>query len=178
MSKAISKWKKYPAYWHELSLDCNNVNQLLICRDLNTAYNAEYDSTRISESLDIEDKFINVIRQIMDKAGCHYFCLYEGYPYLAYRPDCPLFKYITKEEYQKTGCTKRISADKIDVYIRLQLRNIHWFLIANNKKHIQITFGNDYHMAIYTRLDTRILKKICHMAGLRFKTGTKTDNMN
>lgn len=175
MKNSDTEWEKYPPFWYELSAKSIDITGSLICRDLYKAYDTEYDSKCISGSMDIENRFINVIRQVMKEADCRYFYMYEHYPFLAYRSDCPLFVNVSEEHFRMVNRTRRVSAENIGVYVRLQLRNIHWFYMANMKKDIRIYFGNDYHVALYTRIDSKIIRRICRKSGIRFKTGLKTD---
>ena len=167
VKRTLKESNKYPSCLYELSVLPRDITGSLICRDLYKAYVTEYDDANISESIKIEDKYIEAVRLFMKVSGCRYFYVYERYSFLEYRPNCPLFTDISEKDYQMANKKRLIATDNIDVYIRLLLRNIHWFRLANMKRHISVYFGNDYHVILNTRTDGKTIGSICKKLGIK-----------
>ncbi len=105
----------------------------------------------IEEYLDVENRFINITRAILEAAGCSYVTL--GYV----------------EAWRRKGLKEgiRVRAQEIDPFLRLALRGKAYIVFINKSKGVQFEFSED---VLYMHLNCRIpddeLRAIVESRGL------------
>ena len=130
----------------------------------------EYEGKVVTmeDYLDVENRFIDIARTILETAGCTYITL--GYIEVLgkRRP----IEAMRRRMGLKEGM--RIRVEKIDSYLRLALRGEAFIVFINTKKGIQFDFSDDVlYMHLYCRIPEEELRTIVETRGLHLNPRAK-----
>ena len=122
----------------------------------------EYEGRVVTmeDYLDVENRFIDITRTILETAGCTYITL--GYVEV-------LGKRRSIEAMRRMGLKEgmRIRVEKIDSYLRMSLRGEAFIVFINSRKGVQFDFSEDVlYMHLYCRIPEEELRTIVETRGL------------
>ena len=123
------------------------------------------------EYLQMETRYVNTALKILEASGCKYLTIfyYKGfYNSLESLRESPLMDddiYLFKRAgYFESG--SRISLNRVDPLLRLNLRDWSTFFFLNIKNNVQLDIGYDYYMHIHAPLPVNEMKKLVSNEGL------------